>query len=175
MRTIRVHYYRQNFETLKLYLVKLTDKEYKDMKEFYKLATKNLMEIIDVYGQSTLVHVKGINLNNIDEAKRAFDLFVKTFTDSEVFRMADKRIVTIETRDDYRNKKKQKDETFYALIPKAPDGKIKVMKVEPPSLVLDYSYVEGPFSSPMAVKSMLDTKKLPNFRRPKQFWTKEGY
>ena len=68
--------------------------------------------------------------------------------------------------DDWEYPKKNKKKEYYLLVPKAPDGFIKVMRVKPPEFVKEYATVKGPFNSKKALKNHLDKLKIPDGQRP---------
>jgi len=180
---IDVHKYRK--PKMVLELLKLYDDEYKYLKSKWRFATRYMLQVSDPDGDEfATVQVVGLNLNKKSSAEKAFKMFIKAFKPQEVYGMMKGQeliVVEVKGRRKPKNwnqpipKPKPKVPEFYALIPKHQDGQVKVMDVEPPEFVLDYSYIEGPFGSKEAVKKRLNKKKIPNFKRPKDFWNLEGY
>lgn len=171
-RVVRAHHFRHKLNTYTLELIWLDNKEFKELKSYYKWTTRFMLQISDSYGEATGIEVTGLDLNKKKSAIKAFDMFCKKFDDKDVADMFKEGFIHLYVGD--QKKKKPKTE-YYTLIPKASDGIVKVMRTKPPEFVLDYSYVEGPFSSPKAVKKRLNLKNIPNFRRPKDYWNLEGY
>lgn len=175
---IRTHTYNHNFNSMQLKLVYLTREEYLDLKSEFNFATRYML-MIDSNGMTvSFVHVKGADMHNKGPANVAFEAFARSFDDAKVYDMIRDTVILVTiTSDDKKKKwKKQKPEEpeqYYMLIPKAFDGQVKVMRTEPPPFVLDYSYVEGPFATESDVTMRLNKKRVPNFKRPRNYWNPE--
>jgi len=186
-----------------LYLVKLSNKEINEVKDagfFRDVLDKRIGRYaLMLIGEDdySYILVCGLDMNDIKEAMHSFNKFMSRYSkdygallfDSYYYFYYPKtnRLTTVEPKKSYKQKKvgtnysiqekpkEPKEPEYYAVIPKSRDGITKVMDIKPPAFLKQYGTIEGPFKSKKAVTWKLDELKIPNPRRPKDYWHLDGY